>query len=133
MKTILKLGLLTILTQLILPGRIQAQALDGTGSPDSIVQITAEAEGLTRLDPTTLPFFASCYWTVYPGTGPLPMPCLPQDLSVPIYEITPGIYLVDQTGGSISVNVPQQATATQATLQSATAAAVTGRVMRLPT
>jgi len=79
-------------------GILHAQLLTGTISSgtaetapqDSIVQITAEAEGLTPVDPTTLPLFATCWWTVFPGGGPVPMPCPPQDLSVPIYEIVPG-------------------------------------------
>lgn len=93
-----------------------------TAQPDSIVQITAEAEGLSQVDPTTLPLFASCWWTVFPGTGPLPMPCPPQDLSVPIYQIVDGYYLVDETGGAVSANVSQ--TATRAMTSSAVASAV---------
>lgn len=93
-----------------------------TTPPDSIVQITAEAEGLSQVDPTTLPLFASCWWTVYPGTGPLPMPCPPQDLSVPIYQIVDGYYLVDETGGAVSANVSQ--TGTRAMTSSALASAV---------
>ena len=93
-----------------------------SAQPDSIVQITAEAEGLSQVDPTTLPLFASCYWTVYPGTGPVPMPCPPQDLSVPIYQIVDGYYLVDETGGAVSVNVSQ--TGTRAMTSSAVASAV---------
>ena len=42
--------------------------------PDSIVAVTAEAEGLSQVDPSTLPFFATCWWTVYPGSRPVPMP-----------------------------------------------------------
>ncbi|HEV2692653.1 MAG TPA: alpha/beta hydrolase [Verrucomicrobiae bacterium] len=68
--------------------------------PDSIVQITAEAEGLSRVDPATLPLLAPCWWTVFPDSGPLPMPCPPFDLSVPVYELADGSYLVDETGGT---------------------------------
>ncbi|HEV2691836.1 MAG TPA: hypothetical protein VG347_02970 [Verrucomicrobiae bacterium] len=75
--------------------------------PDSIVQVTAEAEGLSQVDPTALPLFASCWWTVFPDSGPLPMPCPPQDLSVPIYEIADNIYLVDETGGAVNVGIPR--------------------------
>ena len=91
--------------------------------PDSIVQITAEAEGLSQVDPSTLPFFASCWWTVFPGGGPVPMPCPPQDMSVPIYQIVDGIYLVDETGGAVSVSIPRTG-ATQAMTSSALASAV---------
>jgi hypothetical protein len=94
-----------------------------TTQPDSIVQITAEAEGLSQVDQTTLPLFASCWWTVYPGTGPLPMPCPPQDLSVPIYQIVDGIYLVDETGGAVSESIPQTS-ARQTMTTSALASAV---------
>ncbi|HEX7652130.1 MAG TPA: hypothetical protein VF607_01410, partial [Verrucomicrobiae bacterium] len=75
--------------------------------PDSIVQITVEAEGLTAVDPATLPLFAACWWTVYPDSGPVPMPIAPADLTVPIYEIGDGIYLVDETGGTVSLGSAQ--------------------------
>jgi hypothetical protein len=111
MKMTLKLGLLAILIQSLLTGQLLAQEAptsdSGTSQPDSIVQITAEAEGLTRVDPATLPLFASCWWTVYPDSGPLPMPIPPQDTTVPIYEISDGIYLVDETGGAVSVATSQ--------------------------
>jgi len=100
------------------PNRLHAQtALVGSfnndlapaqpAQPDSIVQVTAEAEGLSQVDPSSLPFFASCWWTVFPDGGPVPMPCPPQDLSVPIYEIVDGSYLVDETGGAVSVSTPR--------------------------
>jgi pimeloyl-ACP methyl ester carboxylesterase len=118
---IIGLGLLASTS--ILRAQLQTD-ITQSAQPDSIVQITAEAEGLTRVDPATLTPFASCWWTVFPNSGPVPMPCPPQDLSVPIYEMANGIYLVDETGGSISVSVPQRTTSKQATLQSATVAAV---------
>jgi hypothetical protein len=106
-------ALIIISTLLTAIGSGLAQTLQQSDSgsvaqPDSIVQITAEAEGLTQVDPTTLPPFASCWWTVYPDGGPVPMPYLP-DPSVPIYEIVPGsgIYLVDMTGGAVSMSVPR--------------------------
>ena len=90
----------------ISPIALLPDAADGQASvPDSIVRIAAEAEGLSQVDPASLPFFASCWWTVSPGGAPVPMPCPPQDLSVPIYQIVDGIYLVDETGGAVSVSV----------------------------
>lgn len=90
--------------------------------PDSIVAVTAEAEGLSQVDPSTLPFFATCWWTVYPGSRPVPMPCPPQDLSVPIYEIADGVYLVDETGGAVSVSLPRTSALRTATTTSVASA-----------
>lgn len=61
MKLAKKLGLLTILLQFWFSGVLRAQDSSGSAQPDSIVQITAEAEGFTQVDPTTLPTIASCW------------------------------------------------------------------------
>jgi len=88
-------------------------------SPDSIVQITAEAEGLSQIAPADLPLFGT-YWLVMPYGGMAPLPCPPQDLSQPIYAITDDIFLVDQTGGQVNMS-PRRLSGMQA--MSATAAA----------
>jgi hypothetical protein len=69
---------------------------------DSIVQITAEAQGLELVSPDQLPRFGT-YWWVMPGLGggaAVPMPCPPLDQSLPIYAITGNQFLVDDTIGS---------------------------------
>ena len=107
----------------ISPIALLPDAADGQVSvPDSIVRIAAEAEGLSQVDPASLPFFASCWWTVSPGGAPVPMPCPPQDLSVPIYQIVDGIYLVDETGGAVSVSVPRTSPMRAVTTASITSA-----------
>ena len=86
---------------------IQAQALLPAGSsgsitpPDSIVQITAEAQGLPQVAPDALPPFGTFWWAMPGGGGAAPMPCPPADSSVPIYQITDGQFLVDQTAGQV--------------------------------
>jgi hypothetical protein len=67
-------------------------------APDSIVQITAEAEGLLQIAPADLPLFGT-YWVVYANGVMPPFPCAPQDLSQPIYAITDDIFLVDRPAG----------------------------------
>lgn len=68
--------------------------------PDSIVQLTAEAQGLELLPPEEVPPFGT-FWLVTPGGfGCLlaPLPTRP-DATLPTYPIVDGIYLVDGTGG----------------------------------
>jgi len=103
------LGLVMFTLPVILHAQLAVQSIGVAQSspPDSIVQITAEAEGLSQVDPSTLPLFASCWWTVFPGGRPVPMPCPPNGLSVPIYKIVDGIYLVDETGSAVSENLPR--------------------------
>jgi hypothetical protein len=68
--------------------------------PDSIVQITAEAEGLSQVAPADLPP-AGCYWTVTAAGNISPWPCLISGPIYPIYAITDDIFLVDATGGQL--------------------------------
>jgi len=67
--------------------------------PDSIVCVTAEAQGLTRMAPEDLPF-GGTYWWALPGGEIVPTP-FPQDMNNPIYQIMPGIFLEDATGGQV--------------------------------
>ena len=86
---------------------IQAQALLPDSSsgiimpPDSIVQITAEAQGLSQVAPADLPPFGTFWWAMPGGGGAAPMPCPPADPTAPIYQITDGQFLVDQTAGQV--------------------------------
>ena len=72
--------------------------------PDSIVQITAEAQGLELVPPAEVPPFGT-FWLVEPGYAcPAPLPCPPLDSNLPIYAIADGQFLVDGTGGTVAVN-----------------------------
>ncbi|MEI6077297.1 MAG: hypothetical protein WCS94_17080, partial [Verrucomicrobiota bacterium] len=70
-------------------------------TPDSIVQVTAEAQGLPQVDPSALPPFGTFWWAMPGGGGAAPMPCPPANPNVPIYQITEGQFLVDQTAGQV--------------------------------
>src|SRR5215472_3135188 len=75
--------------------------------PESIVQITAEAEGLTRVDPTSLPTDSGSYWLVTSNGIMAPFPAPLFDSSCPVYAIVDDIYLVDGTEGQVAV-LPDQ-------------------------
>lgn len=82
------------------------QILSVKAAPDSVVQVTADAAGLTPVSAGALPA-AGTYWviTVNPNGGltALPYPLLPTGISgSPIYSITNGIFVVDDTHGAIS-------------------------------
>ena len=76
-------------------------SLGQSATPDSIVQITAEAQGLPQVDPSALPPFGTFWWAMPGGGGAAPMPCPPADPTAPIYQITDGQFLVDQTAGQV--------------------------------
>jgi hypothetical protein len=77
------------------------QALLITQSPqnDSIVRLAADEAGLAQVAPADLPSGGTYYW-ILAGGGALPMPLPPQDGS-PIYQVTPNVFIADQTGGQI--------------------------------
>ncbi|MGD0207024.1 MAG: hypothetical protein ABSC89_05390 [Verrucomicrobiota bacterium] len=88
---------------------------------DSIVQIAAESQGLTQIEPTDLPIIGGTFWWVMPGGTAVPAPCAPLDLSAPIYQVADGQFLVDETGGQEAANTPQfglQAQTTSSTFAS---------------
>jgi hypothetical protein len=74
-----------------------------SASPDSIVQLTADAQGLTQVAPADLPHTGT-YWLVMPSGFPAPAPCPPLDPGVPVYQMASGQFLVDETGGQVAVN-----------------------------
>ena len=84
---------------------LQTQSIGTTqpAQPDSIVQITAEAQGLTAVPYNNLPR-GGTYWEVLPSGISAPLPCPPLDSTLPIYGITGNIFLVDATGGQVTVN-----------------------------
>ena len=105
------LGLLTLTVNLHAQFAIQSGQIINEEPPapaDSIVQLTAEAQGLVLVAPENLPRCGT-FWTVLPSGLSAPMPCPPQDASYPIFSIAPkGQFLVDMTGGQVSIN-PQLA------------------------
>jgi len=108
METTLKLGLPALLAQLGLLAQLQVQAASTT-VPDSVVQIVAESDNLKPVPYASLPAHGSTYWEILPGglTAPLPGPLF--DPALPVYAITPTIFIVDSTFGEILVNPRQSA------------------------
>jgi len=74
-----------------------------SATPDSIVQLTADAQGLAQIAPADLPRTGT-YWLVLPSGFPAPAPCPPLDPGVSVYQMASGQFLVDETGGQIAVN-----------------------------
>jgi len=74
-----------------------------SATPDSIVQLTANAQGLTQIAPADLPRTGT-YWLVLPSGIPAPAPCPPLDPGMPVYQMASGQFLVDETGGQVAVN-----------------------------
>ena len=107
-------GLILIGLAVILCVAARAQLTSFSAPPapaDSIVQITAEAQGLPRMLPADWPRTGT-YWLVMPGGGMAPMPCPPYDLTLPVFQIADGQFLIDGTGGQVFVNARQAATMT---------------------
>ena len=72
-------------------------------APDSIIQITAEAQGLQLTPRDAIPR-GSTFWLFLPNGAHVPLPC-PMILSnYPIYAITGNQYIMDGTGGQVAVN-----------------------------
>jgi hypothetical protein len=83
---------------------IQSGSAIGRTQADSIVQIAAESQGLAQVAPTDLPIIGGTFWWVMPGGTAVPTPCPPQDMTAPIYQVSDGQFLVDETGGQVGVN-----------------------------
>ena len=95
---------------------------------DSIVQATAEAQGLELVAPADLPS-GGTFWLMTTNGVAAPSPCPPGNLSdFPVYQMADGIYLVDETGGQVTTNE------VNTTIESALAAeadAVTGLINQI--
>ena len=75
---------------------------DQSPAPDSIVQITAEAQGLTLVPRDAIPR-SGTFWLFLPGGQSVPLPCPLLSSNYPIYAITDGgQFLMDGTGGKVS-------------------------------
>jgi hypothetical protein len=123
---------------LIGPGLLTCSFIFHTGllaqeAPDSIVQLTAEAQGLEPIAPENLPPFGT-FWVVGSNGCAAPYPCLPKDSDpiFPIYAMADGQYLVDGTDGQVSLN-PRQTNATVAAALAAQAATVVALIDQVQT
>jgi outer membrane protein assembly factor BamB len=75
-----------------------------TAAPDSVVQATAEAQGLSLVSPSNLPD-AGTFWVVDTNGVSAPWPCPPPNTNLPVYAINDnGQFLVDMTGGKVSTS-----------------------------
>ena len=75
-----------------------------TNSPDSIVQVTAEAQGLELAAPEDLAN-GGTFWLMTSNGMTAPSPCPPGNLSeFPVYQMADGIFLVDETSGQAMTN-----------------------------
>jgi hypothetical protein len=73
------------------------------------VQLTAEAQGLPLVPPEQVPFCGT-FWMVTSGSlgVAVPLPCPPIDPTLPVFQISDGIFLVDGTVGSpVVVSTPR--------------------------
>lgn len=75
-----------------------------SASPDSVVQLTAESNGLTQVSPDGVPTDGGAFWIVTADGMSAPYPFLPVAYrNVPIYAISDGVFLVDASGGQVDV------------------------------
>ena len=77
-----------------------------SATPDSIVQLTAQSQGLNLVSPDDLPEYGT-FWMVTTDGLTAPMPCPPQDPSLPVYAITNGQFIVDATDGKVTTEGQQ--------------------------
>lgn len=99
----------TIFGQSVAVQSIDSVVAAQPGAPDSIVRLTADAQGLTQVQPDALPKTGT-FWLIMPGLNGVaaPLPCPPDDVSLPVYQIADGQFLVDATGGQFAAS-PQLA------------------------
>ena len=107
------------------PNLLHAQS---SAPADSVVQVTAEAQGLELAAPEDLAN-GGTFWLVTTNGITAPSPCPPGNLSdFPVYAMADGIFLVDETGGQATTNDENS------TVESALAAqadAVTGLINQI--
>ena len=110
--------------QAISAGAMEATPIQASGEvsaqPDSIVQLTAQSQGLDLLAPADVPNVGT-FWTMTPDGSLPPFPMPPKDLSLPVYQITDGQFIVDATGGQVTLDA-DQATRSTVTVALATLA-----------
>jgi hypothetical protein len=80
-----------------------------SAAPDSIVQVTAESQGLSLVSPGDLPENGT-FWLVDSNGVLSPDPCLPPEAAnLPIYGLADGVFLVDGTCGQVATDPGQVA------------------------
>jgi hypothetical protein len=77
-----------------------------SATPDSVVQLTAESQGLSLVPMAELPE-GGTFWMVTTDGVMAPWPCPPHDTNLPIYGIADGQFLVDATGGKVATDGQQ--------------------------
>ncbi|HEX9048485.1 MAG TPA: hypothetical protein VF988_15765, partial [Verrucomicrobiae bacterium] len=125
-----KLGMVITAGIIFLAKLLNAQSV----APDSIVQITAEAQGFLPVTPDQIPPFGT-YWIVTPGgmngVSAAPLPCPPVDPTLPIYQVAEGQYIVDGTAGQVLPSGVTLDTATASSLLSLQSAAVSDLIANI--
>lgn len=85
---------------------VQSISTTPSAVQDSIVQITAEMQGLQSVAYGDLPRFGT-YWEILPGGATVPLPTPTFDPTLPTYAIAGNIFLVDASAGQLAVT-PRQ-------------------------
>ena len=93
--------------------------------------VVAQGDNLPAVPYANLPVHGATYWEILPGgfTAPLPGPIF--DPSLPIYAITPTVFVVDSTFGEILVNPRQSAGLSPTAALTAVSAAEATKVANL--
>ena len=143
MSATLKISGLAILAGFILATPLHAQrtalvqaefsAVAESVPADSIVQVTAEAQGLERVAFEKLPRTGT-FWVVTAGPGgglAAPLPCPPKDSNLPVYVIADGTFLVDATAGKVALKSRRQAKVKVSEALEAEAGAVVNLISRV--
>ena len=68
----------------------------------SLLSLAASDAGLSEVDPADVPLFGGTFWWILPGGSAVPAPCLPLNLTSPIYQIAPNEFILDQSGGELN-------------------------------
>jgi hypothetical protein len=96
-------------TKIILLTWVLLLALLPVYAADTVVRVTAEARGLAEISPAQLPRTGT-FWLVQPsGNSLAPLPCPPTDLSLPVFQIANGQFLVDASHGTPLAALEKQA------------------------
>ncbi|MCX5682083.1 MAG: hypothetical protein NT049_00125, partial [Planctomycetota bacterium] len=98
----------------------QAQKQPGRQTPDSVVAIVADAQGLPSVPSDQRPFFGT-FWEVRSSLPCMtaPLPCPPIDPNTPVYAIGGDQFLVDETAGELLAPQAQYSRRTLSTMDSA--------------
>ena len=97
-------ALVSFTALIVLVSLLHAQTTATSGfnqaTPDSIVRLTAESQGLELMAPADLPR-SGTFWLVLPGGGAAPFPCPLPDSNAPVFQVTEDQFIVDCTDGTV--------------------------------